>query len=132
MSNYTSSYQRANQAKAFFMLGAVFFSLSILFLTYLIGTPYGRLASAQKKLLELQKTEETQNQEPPVAPTWQVSPEESRSDPNQEPDLAPEAESGPESEPEPESEPLPESEPEPESEPLPESDLDPEPDPDQY
>ena len=93
------------------MLGAVFFSLSILFLTYLIGTPYGRLASAQKKLSELQKTEETQNQEPPVTPTWQVSPEESRSDPNQEPDLAPEAESGPESEPEP----------------LPESDLDPEP-----
>ena len=105
------------------MLGAVFFSLSILFLTYLIGTPYGRLASAQKKLSELQKTEETQNQDPPVAPTWQVSPEESRSDPNQEPDLAPEAESGPESEPEPESEPLPESE----SEPLPESELDPEP-----
>ena len=107
MSNYTSSYQRANQAKAFFMLGAVFFSLSVLLLTYLVGTPYGRFASAQKDLSELQKTEETQNQKPPVAPTWQVSPEE----PNQEPDLAPEVKSDPETE----------------SEPLPESELDPEP-----
>ena len=106
MTQQTSSHQRAYQAKAFFMIGAVFFSLSILLLTYLVGTQYGRLAAAEKKLSELQKLQEKQVQQSPVAPTWQMSQERFPNDPNKEPTLAPETESDPATE----SEPLPESE----------------------
>ena len=106
MRKTTSSYQRANQAKAFFMVGAVFFSLSILLLTYLVGTPYGRLAAAQKRLSELQKTQEARGQQSPVAPTWQVSQEEIPNEPDKESTLATEQEPDPATE----SVPLPESE----------------------
>ena len=108
MNRNTSSYQRANQAKAFFILGAVVFSLSVLLLTYLVGTQYGRLAAAEKRLAEIQKTQEPRSQKTPAAPTWSVSPEESPIDPDQEPD--PESTSETEPEPDAESEPLPESE----------------------
>ena len=55
------------------MLGAGILSLSVLAITYLIGTPYGRLTAAKKEFAELQATHITPKEKQPIAPTRNAS-----------------------------------------------------------